>query len=119
MTTLKSKTVSLTNEGGTTWDAVVNQIKLKQYEECFKHYENETEFIKAATGVVTEDLLPESYEVLVQAVEEVNEGGFFVYAARRSERMMARLTKASPALLKAVADRVSPSTASVPGLQPK
>lgn len=127
-TLLGGTNITVTLLDGTVSTVRVKQITVGNYEEAFKHFSNELEMVKFATGLTQFELAqvtPESYEVLVEGIGAVNERGFFSYAHRRAAReeqdTMRRLAQIKPEVRKQILDAATgkASNAFVPGLQPK
>lgn len=102
------KNLTLTREDGSTFEVVVHQLKVAQYQQAFSAWTSENEARQISIGVqratdpqigeqaLTQDwpmtLKPESYEALCAAWQELNQP-FFAWCGRllgnRSLRMQA------------------------------
>lgn len=122
METLKAgrKITVTVDDTGASEEVVVRQLPVKDYQKAIAVADKEIELaavVVAKPVAWVESLTPESYEELVVAMNEVNAKGFFTFAAREHDKLMRKLSGASPELLKMAAEKAS--TASAPGLRPR
>lgn len=101
-TLFAGRVAAVLHEDGTHEGIQIRQLRLMDYEKAFQHLGDEFAFTAfcclpgdvasplSAVAPKTKDwietLQPESYELLQASVREVNEKGFFSYAARRQAR---------------------------------
>ena len=96
------KTIAVMFEDGKTGELKVTQFKLRDYQRTFLLADDEFALVAAGCGATKELILtlaPESYELALATVKEVNEKGFFVYAGRQMERAAANLRSLPQAML--------------------
>lgn len=108
------RAVSVLHEDGSRTEIKVRQLRLADYEKAFVLMEDEfafTAFCCQQSSAWITTLQPESYELLQAAAWEVNEKGFFAYAARRvakaqaeQDRQMAQLARMSPEAIRVAAE---------------
>ncbi len=102
-----------TFEDGKTDTVRVHQLRLSQYEAAFAKFDNEFELLGLVCGHDAKwamTLMPESYEDLLKAAQEVNAKGFFVYAERRHGLLTRRLNSLSPQILSAATQAAGTSS---------
>lgn len=83
------RTVAVLHEDSSREEIKVHQLRLADYERAYAMLDDEMGLTAFCCGkekgwVLT--LQPESYELLQSAAREVNQRGFFSFAARRDER---------------------------------
>ena len=80
------KTVPVVFESGATEELHVRQIKLVEYRALVALLDDEFGLVARVTGkkrAEIETLQPESYQLVFDAVREVNEKGFFTFTRRQ------------------------------------
>ena len=93
-TLFAGRTLVIPFEDGQTRDITVRQIRLGEYQKLLPLVEDEIALVRAvcdlgapASGTASSqplsDPTPAGHELLFAAVQEVNEKGFFAFAARR------------------------------------
>jgi len=98
--------VIVTFTDGTTGGIFARQIPIREYDAAFKRSEDEIGLCALVVQKPVEwiyTLCPESYEALVQAVEEVNAKGFFVWSQRQGARLIDKMNKVNPEVLRLAA----------------
>lgn len=88
-----------------TEEFFVRQLQIENYPDVMPHIGNEVMLISKACEKNPEwlkSLTPESYEVLVAAVQEVNAKGFFTSAKRRLREYTDSLKDLPPEMLQAI-----------------
>ena len=102
----------------------VFQFTLKEYPAAFAASDDEFELVALAIRrdkEFVQSLLPETYELLLKTVEEIN-AGFFVYADRQTDKIAKRLNAMKPHVIQSMklrASEESPSNNMRRGLQPQ
>src|ERR1039457_3425110 len=115
------RAASVLHEDGTALDVFVRQLPIRDYPAAFKVVEDEFAFTAFCTTLAAggegrgevagtafvQSLRPESYELLQAAAREVNEKGFFAFAARQQARadavqkaQLAAMSEMPPEMLK-------------------
>ncbi|HEX3855968.1 MAG TPA: hypothetical protein VHY30_01585 [Verrucomicrobiae bacterium] len=107
-------------DGQSATDFTVKQFRIGDYQKALALYADEIGLVAFACGKIKkeiESLEPESYERLHAAVQELNEKGFFVYAARQEKRGQEMISAMPPEMVQAAFGRfLSPPPS--PGLPP-
>lgn len=102
-------------EDGRTETLTVKQFRLKDYSLIFPMADDELALVAFAVGQpkgVAETLTPESFEVLLAVVKEVNKHGFFCYADRQRAERVETMRTMPPAVLEKIMAKFTSSTPS-------
>jgi hypothetical protein len=103
-------------EDGTKQEWTIRQIKVREYQVAFRLIDDEPGLMAIACDVkrpAVETLSPESYSTVYSTMQEVNQGGFFIFAGRQKERA-AEMLERLPAELVAQAMLANRSTSLTP-----
>ena len=88
--------VAVTLQDGSSAEFKVRQLPLRDYEAALALLSDEialTAFICGHEKAWADNLMPESYEALRVAAEEVNARGFFAYAGRQMVKLQAEVER--------------------------
>jgi hypothetical protein len=90
----------------------VRQFKVKEYQTAFRLIDDEIGLVALACDrprAIIEELVPQSYEAVHQAMQEVNANGFFIFAGRAMKRASENLAALPPEALERVLNKQSGS----------
>jgi hypothetical protein len=108
ITLLGGKTIDVHFENGERGELKLRQFRLAEYEDIFRVHDDEFALVARACGQpreLVQTLAPESYELALATVREVNANGFFAFAARRLERAAANLRQLPAELVEKILER--------------
>lgn len=114
------KKVVVTFLDGSHEEVFVRQFRISQYDAAFLLSDNEQKlnaFAVDKDAAWLDKLAPESYEELNKEVREVNGKGFFSYAARQWDALLAKMNSIKPEAMRLALERGS--KASPLGLVPR
>jgi hypothetical protein len=119
-------TRAVTFEDGRTGDLEINQFRLRDYRAAFALADDEIGLVALATKQprnIIETLLPESFELVLANVKEVNKDGFFPFADRKMLAAAENMRKMPPEVLDRIYGKMpampqSPSASPSPTIAP-
>ena len=92
-------------EDGAAGEITVRQLKLREYPAAVRLWGDEFAFAALCCGVTAaqlQTLLPADYERVQAAVQEVNQEGFFIFAARQEKRAAENLKNLPPEMVEKI-----------------